>query len=145
MKFTRERPEGIYSIQAIEPDGVWVNSPRVDDGRDADGRLWLTQSFIISPRQIHQLWRPRSMEEIAATDLRWIKNEGLEILLLGSGREMRFPAAEQLAALIELGIGYEMMNSAAACRTYNILAAEGRQVAAAILLDPTEQEAQPPG
>jgi uncharacterized protein len=139
MKFTRERPEGIYSIHAIEPDGVWVNSPRADDGCDADGRLWLTQSFIISPRQLHQPWRPRRMNEITSTDLERITTAELEVLLLGSGREMNFPGVEQLAALVGLGIGYEMMNSAAACRTYNILAGEGRQVAAAILLEPAEQ------
>jgi uncharacterized protein len=47
---------------------------------------------------------------------------------------MRFPATEQLACLVELGIGYEVMDTAAACRTYNVLVSEGRNAVAALFV-----------
>lgn len=141
MKFTRERPDGIYSVHAIEQTVITINSPLASDGRDEDGHLSLRHSFIISPRWLHQPWRPRRLEDLQPGDLEARDFSGLEVLLLGTGRQMQFPRAEQLQTLISLGIGYEVMDSAAACRTYNILAGEGRQVAAAVLLDQTESQA----
>jgi uncharacterized protein len=57
-----------------------------------------------------------------------------EVLIIGTGDSVFFPKAEILKPIIELGIGYEIMKSDAACRTYNILCGEGRQVMAAIML-----------
>jgi uncharacterized protein len=57
-----------------------------------------------------------------------------ELLILGTGRRQRFPRAELLAPLAEAGIGWEVMDTGAACRTYNILMSEGRNVAAALLM-----------
>lgn len=59
-----------------------------------------------------------------------------ELVLFGSGRRLRFVAPALLRSLVERGIGVETMDTAAACRTYNILAAEGRRVTAALLLEP---------
>lgn len=58
-----------------------------------------------------------------------------EVVIVGTGARQRFPAPQLLRPLIEAGIGFEVMDLAAACRTYNILASEGRAVAAALLLD----------
>ncbi|KJS77022.1 MAG: MTH938/NDUFAF3 family protein [Serpentinimonas sp.] len=60
-----------------------------------------------------------------------------ELLLLGSGLRLRFVAPALLRPLIEAGIGVETMDTLAAARTYNILAAEGRRVAAALLIEPS--------
>jgi uncharacterized protein len=60
---------------------------------------------------------------------------GVELVLLGSGQRLRFPPAGHLQALIRRGIGLETMDTAAACRTYNILASEGRKVLAALLIE----------
>ena len=57
-----------------------------------------------------------------------------EIVLLGSGNSLLWPDAAIVAPLAEAGIGYEIMNTAAACRTYNILVGDGRRVAAALLM-----------
>jgi uncharacterized protein len=57
-----------------------------------------------------------------------------EIVLLGTGARLRFPRPELTRALVEARIGLEVMDVQAACRTYNILAAESRKVAAAVLL-----------
>lgn len=59
-----------------------------------------------------------------------------ELVVFGSGLQLRFPRPEWIRPLIEAGIGIETMDTAAACRTYNILAAEGRQIIAALLLEP---------
>jgi uncharacterized protein len=59
-----------------------------------------------------------------------------ELVLFGSGATLRFPRPEWLRALIERRIGFETMDTAAACRTYNLLAAEGRAVVAALLIEP---------
>lgn len=58
-----------------------------------------------------------------------------ELVLFGSGLKLRFPRPEWLQALVQAGIGLETMDTAAACRTYNVLASEGRHVVAALLLE----------
>jgi len=58
-----------------------------------------------------------------------------EVVIFGSGDRIRFPRAAWLRPLLDLGIGVETMDTAAACRTYNILAQEGRHVAVALLVE----------
>ncbi len=136
MKFSRELSEGLYTIHAYRDDEVVVNSPRAEEGVDEDGRLTLRQSFVISPQHLLREWPPAAIGEVEAAHLTMLAELGLEVLLLGTGKTLRFPAAEQLAALVSLGIGYEIMDTAAACRTYNVLAGEGRRVGAAIIIEP---------
>ncbi len=135
MKFSRELSGELYTIHACRDDEVVINSPRQEEGRDEDGRLTLRQSFIISPAHLLKAWPPAEVKAIKAEHLSAIPDLELEVLLLGSGKQLRFPSGEQLAALVSLGIGYEVMDTPAACRTYNILAGEGRRVAAAIIIE----------
>jgi len=135
MKFTREEVEGHYTIHAYREGEVTLNALPGDEGRDEDGRLTLTQSFIVSPHTLLREWHVSSPEEMSEAALEPLQGLQAELLLLGTGKTLRFPGAGQLAALVGLGIGYEVMDSAAACRTYNILASEGRSVAAAIIID----------
>ncbi len=135
MKFTREISEGLYTIHAYSPDRVVLNSPAAHDNRDEEGRIALRQSFIVSPEQLLPEWGATSLAQLQTEDLQPIQEMAPEIFLLGTGSSLQFPDKELLAAMIELGMGYEVMNSPAACRTYNILAGEGRQVAAAIILE----------
>lgn len=135
MKFTREQAQGLYTIHAYQSGSVILNSPDPADGRDEESRIELTESFIISPQQLMQEWGPATLQQIEEGDLTVIAKLQPEILLLGTGQSLQFPDNRLLAAIIELGIGYETMSSPAACRTYNILAAEGRQVAAAIIIE----------
>lgn len=58
-----------------------------------------------------------------------------ELLLFGSGAKLRFPSPQLMAPFAKRGIAFETMDSHAACRTYNILVAEGRKVAAALLVE----------
>jgi uncharacterized protein len=81
-------------------------------------------------------WAVSRFEELQSTDFDALAISGLELVLLGSGQRLRFPQPAWLQALIEQGIGVETMDTAAACRTYNILASEGRKVMAALLQEP---------
>ncbi|TAK66159.1 MAG: hypothetical protein EPO19_15135 [Betaproteobacteria bacterium] len=78
-------------------------------------------------------WPATSFDEIDAGDFALLAELRPEIVLLGTGERLRFPRPELTRALIEARIGLEVMDIRAACRTYNILAAEERKVAAALL------------
>ena len=134
MKFTRERPDGIYSFHASGDREVTINSPSPSDPRDQDGHVVLHHSFILRPQKLMQNWRPRQLAQLQTEDLDILETETLEVLLIGTGASMQLPGREQMALLAGLGVGYELMDTAAACRTYNVLAAEGRRVVAAIML-----------
>ena len=92
------------------------------------------KSVVVLPDRIITDWAATSFEALAAPHLETLVGLGLEIILLGTGNTLRFPPAEVLRPLIEAGIGLEVMDVQAACRTFNILVAEERRVAAALLL-----------
>jgi len=93
-----------------------------------------TRSLIVLPRQIIADWPPQAFEELAEAHLETLVALSPELLILGTGRQQRFPRTELLAPLAAAGIGWEVMDTGAACRTYNILMGEGRNVAAALLM-----------
>ncbi len=129
MQVRREQSNGIYTVHAFHGDEVVLNSTRPGE------LLSLSSSFIITPELLHHEWPPVSLAQASAEDMALLAELEADVLLLGTGEILHFPGTEQLATLISLGIGYEIMNSAAACRTYNILAAEGRRVAAAVIIE----------
>lgn len=94
-----------------------------------------TASLVLLPDRIVESWSAGRFEELAERDFEAILPLAPEILLLGTGERQRFPAPALLRPLIEARIGYEVMDLAAACRTFNILMAEGRRVAAALLIE----------
>ena len=79
-------------------------------------------------------WRPQTLNEITPEDLQAILALEPEIVVLGSGSKQRFPNARLLSELLTRGVGCEVMDTGAACRTYNVLASEQRRVVAALLL-----------
>lgn len=91
-------------------------------------------SLIVLPGKIVKDWEIASFEHLAAAHFEFLANLEPEIVLLGTGVKLRFPAPALTRSLVAAQIGLEVMDTAAACRTYNILAAEGRKVAAALLL-----------
>ncbi|MDH4287038.1 MAG: Mth938-like domain-containing protein [Gallionella sp.] len=92
-------------------------------------------SLVIGSRGERQPWTCTRYEELGAAHFQPLAGLRPELVLFGSGNRLRFPRPEWLQALVERGIGLETMDTAAACRTYNILAAEGRHVIAALLLE----------
>ncbi len=92
-------------------------------------------SLILLPDRIVESWGTGGFDALAESDFEALRALGPEILLLGTGNRQRFPAPHLLRPLIEARIGCEVMDLPAACRTFNILMAEGRRVAAALLIE----------
>ncbi|MDF3823504.1 Mth938-like domain-containing protein, partial [Leptospira sp. 96542] len=112
---------------------------------ESDGQLTRhTRSLVLGSRGLCQDWsNPAELsrfEDLQAGHFAWLAQTEAgrpELILFGSGLRLRFPSPPWLRALADLGIGVETMDTAAACRTYNILAGEGRHVVAALLLETT--------
>lgn len=92
------------------------------------------RSLIVLPDVLIADWAPRSLVDLSAADLVPLLPLQPEIVLLGTGPTLRFPPPQLSSALIQARIGFEVMDTHAAARTYNILMGEGRRVAAALLL-----------
>jgi uncharacterized protein len=93
-----------------------------------------TGSFAILPDALVPDVEVKDLDALSWADLDALHERDLEILILGTGARQRFPGTALSAELAARRIGLEVMDSRAACRTYNILAAEGRRVGAVILL-----------
>ena len=91
-------------------------------------------SLVVLPDRIMENWNVQSIETLAQGDIEEVALLKPELVLLGSGNALHFPNPKLLARLVAAGIGTEVMDTRAACRTYNILAEEGRNVAAALVI-----------
>ena len=80
-------------------------------------------------------WSAQSFDDLEAHHFSQLVDLKPELILIGTGSRQRFPKPELLKALIEAKIGFEIMDSQAACRTYNILVGEGRQVLLALIVE----------
>ncbi|MGA8259246.1 MAG: Mth938-like domain-containing protein [Arenicellales bacterium] len=107
---------------------------RCEDGTITINEQTYSRSVIVMPQDIVD-WRPGKIAELTADDLHSVAQLGVELVIVGTGSRQVFPSARVLAPLVQASLGFEVMDSAAAARTYNILASEGRNVAAAILLE----------
>ena len=94
-----------------------------------------SKSLVILPRHLIEDWPVARFEDLDESHFLALAEHGPSLVLLGTGARQRFPQPRLYASLLALRIGVEIMDIGAACRTYNILAAEGRQVAAAILIE----------
>lgn len=93
-------------------------------------------SVIVMPERIETDWHSGGFETLDESAFQRLAALGCEILILGTGMKQRFPQPRLMRALIDARIGLEVMDLGSACRTYNILVAEHRNVAAALLFDP---------
>jgi uncharacterized protein len=123
MKLHLASSQGLNLFTACDADAVAVN------GQSFSAPVAVMPERIISP------WTTHGFDTLNQDDFAVLTETGAAIILLGTGRRGRFPAAALMAPLINAGRGIEIMDTAAACRTFNILAAEGRQVVAALLFD----------
>jgi uncharacterized protein len=94
------------------------------------------QSVVVSSRHGVRPWPCESFENLSPELFADLLGEQPEVILFGSGERIRFPAPVMLQPLVAARVGLETMDTAAACRTFNILAHEGRQVVAALLIGP---------
>lgn len=93
-----------------------------------------TSSVILLPHSVETGWRPRSANELLAEDVEALLAGHPEIVLLGTGLKQFFPAGPILEPAYDRRVGIEVMDTMAACRTFNVLAAENRQVVAGLIL-----------
>ena len=121
MRFSQENIEG-NSISAFASGQVTVNGEAI------------TTSIIVTPERIIRDWLPAVFDEMEASHLERFGQLDPEIILIGTGETLRFPPASWTAAYLARGIGVEFMDTAAACRTYNVLLSEDRRVVAALLI-----------
>lgn len=122
MKFSEDKIDQGYHITGYERGTIMVSGSAK------------TRSFIISLEQLIEDWAPAHVDQLRHSHMEAVLELEPELVLIGTGEKLRFPSPKHYACLIEQNIGVEIMDSAAACRTYNILLAEGRRVVAALLL-----------
>ncbi len=122
MQFTQDLSSGINVIRAYGGGELRVNE------NIYRGAVILSASTVIAEPNIHNL------EDLIAVDGSRILALEPELVLLGTGSRQIFPAASFGAQFLRAGIGFEVMDTGAACRTFNVLVAEHRQVAALLLV-----------
>ena len=92
------------------------------------------QSIVVSPEEVLEDWKLAGFNELSEAHFEYLLALKPDVLLLGTGAQQHFPHPRLYRALTDAGISVECMDTPAACRTYNILAAENRKVVAAILI-----------
>ncbi|GAB4513401.1 MAG: Mth938-like domain-containing protein [Sulfuricaulis sp.] len=121
MKIHLESGAGQNFIRAYAPGSITINDTAY------------TRSLIVTPEQVMD-WPPASFAGLLAGHFEMLAAMRPEVLILGTGAKLQFPSPRLTRALIEANIGLEVMDTGAACRTYNILMSDGRRVAAALLM-----------
>lgn len=122
MKLHLSKPAGLNLFTSYGAGYVLVNGARHE------------HSLIVLPDRLIDTWPVQSFDGLTAEHIGALVPLECEVVLLGTGARIRFPRPEVLRPLVEASIGVEVMDIAAACRTYNILVAEDRRVAAALIL-----------
>lgn len=123
MQFQLEQSAGAHAIRAYQRGAIKI------------GATTYTESLIVTPEKLLEGWCSAGFEQLQRDDFASIAELEPEVVVLGTGEKQRFPNQKLMIDLINAGIGVEVMDTAAACRTYNILLADSRRVAAALLLD----------
>jgi uncharacterized protein len=96
---------------------------------------WYTNNLLLTSEQIIENWQPGPVKQLKQSDLAQLFTENPEVLILGSGRHIQFPPQQLYAELAAKKIGLEVMDTEAACRTFNILLSEDRAVVAALYIE----------
>ncbi len=122
MRFTLDRHPTANLVTSVSP------------GRIRVGETSITSNVILSAQRIIPDWPVRSSEELDLASLAPALELGPSILVVGTGARLVFPRGGLVAELAARGIGLEVMDTAAACRTYNILVNEERPVVAALMV-----------
>lgn len=119
MKFHLQAP-GTIVVTALDADSIRVGTTDYREG------------IVLTPDTVIPGWAPAGFAALGEPDFAQLLTYDPELVLLGTGPTLQFPHPRLLAALTQQRIGVETMDSRAACRTFNILVAEGRRVVAAV-------------
>lgn len=123
MKLNLDQVAGLNLVTASGDGFVAINGERHE------------RSLVVGPQLLDTAWGVTGFEALSAAAFEALAAHKALITLIGTGRRQRFPSPQLLRPLIEAQRGFEIMDTAAACRTYNILAGEGRSVIAALILE----------
>jgi len=121
MQFHRDASDGINIISAFSSDGLHVNNKV------------LATPCVIAIATIIETWQVGDVADLSANDFQPLLELQPELIILGTGKQLQFPQNCVIEAVNQAGIGFEVMDTAAGCRTYNVLAHEGRKVALGLL------------
>jgi uncharacterized protein len=124
MQISLHQPASLHMVRAYAPGLLRI------------GERSFSRSLIVTATTLIENWRPLRIEDLEPGDLDPLLQLRPDVLLIGSGMNQTFPERPTLAALYAARIGFEIMGTGAACRTYNVLVAEGRNVAAALIVEP---------
>lgn len=122
MKFAQDNQEEGYVITAYDDNSVSIN-----------GKTF-SQSLVISTNRLHEDWDIASIALLTEKHIYHVLTFEPELILIGTGNKLVFPPVEIYSEIIEHGIGVDFMDTGAACRTYNILMSEGRDVVAGLII-----------
>lgn len=122
MKFNEDTGDAYYRITGYGESWIKVNQET------------LTSSFLLGPQTLNVNWRPNGMEDLTPDDLTPLFAIGAEVIIIGTGSKQVLPSATIWKTLVQHGVGFEIMTTDAACRTYNVLLSETRRAAAAFFL-----------
>lgn len=122
MKLHQDRLNGLHAFTGYGPDHVIVGTRR------------LTTSTVVFADRVIEDWPIASVDMLTPTSLDFLAAEPIEIVLIGTGPKMALIHPRLYASVSAARIGVEVMDTFAACRTYNVLIAEGRKVVAAVML-----------
>lgn len=122
MDLVHERPDYDYVLRAADGRSALVNDRT------------LRTSFIIAPDHLMEGWEAGPATALTIAQLEPLLALGPELVVLGTGDTQGFPPPQAMAACLSRGIGLEAMNNAAAARTFNVLASEGRRVVAGFII-----------
>jgi uncharacterized protein len=122
MHFKQESGSGHYHIKGYKPGLITVNE------------INYSQSIVVTPMHLLDNWPPQTLKDLTEAHFTVIFELQPEVILLGTGKRLILPPFDLINSLKQYGIGIEIMDTPAACRTYNILMSENRQVVAAMLI-----------
>jgi len=121
MKMVLDDAAGLNLVSAYEPGQVTIRGKTYPTG------------LVIYRHELDTDWPAINIETLDGKALRQIAARNIEVLIIGTGETQRFPSPRVFIPLMDAGIGYEVMDNTAACRTFNILVGEGREAALALL------------
>ena len=120
MKFSLETGGQGYGVRGYEPGRIMT-----------DAGAYST-SLLLMADLLDAEWAPERIEELTGRHVAAIARHRPEVVILGTGARQIFPDLRVFVELMDAGIGFEVMDTAAACRTYTVLRSEGRRVLAAL-------------
>ena len=123
MKFAQDSQEDGYVITAYDENCVSVNGKS------------FTQSLVVTSTRLNENWNIADIKLLSSSHIEEILSFRPELVIIGTGNRLVFPEIEIYSGIIKHGIGVDFMDTGAACRTYNILMSEGRDVVAGLILN----------